>query len=122
MAIAIKYSTGPVENAIGINKLPGISRVVFAKALNNSSKRATVHVRLFRLNGKKSLVASHTLTLAPGSSGFVQLNVAQLFQFEIEFIVKEKNVLVSAWGKRNGVPVAVHRFTQEEMNKIYINV
>jgi hypothetical protein len=39
-------------------------------------------------------------------------DVAQLFQFEIQFIVQDKNVLVSAWGKNaKGAPIAVHRFT-----------
>ncbi|MBB3113896.1 hypothetical protein FHS18_006011 [Paenibacillus phyllosphaerae] len=123
MAIGIKYSTGPVENAIRLDTLPGLSRVVFAKVLNNGSRRTTVTVRLFRLNGAKVLVDSRTLTLNPGSSSVVDLVVADLFQFEVQFIVRNKNVLVSAWGKnRNGVPVAVHRFTQQELNKTFIDL
>lgn len=124
MAIGFKYSTGPVENAINIGERPGLSRTVFAKALNNNSTRATtVTIRLYRLNGAKTLVDTQTLNLAPRSSGFVVLNVAQLFQYEIQFIVRNKNVLVSAWGKDvKGAPVAVHRFTQKEMKKVLINL
>lgn len=124
MAIAIKYSTGPVENAINVAGLPGISRTVFAKALNNnSSVTTTVTVRLYRLNGKRVLVDKRKITLPPGASSFVVLNVAQLVQYEIQFIVRHKNVLVSAWGKdATGNPIAVHRFTQKEMKKTYINL
>ncbi|MFB9328831.1 hypothetical protein ACFFSY_23090 [Paenibacillus aurantiacus] len=123
MAIGIKYSTGPVENAIGFADVPGISRTVFAKVLNNGSKRTRVTINLYRLNGKKTLISSQTLTLNPKSSSLAELFVANLLQFEVQFIVRSQNVLVSAWGKnKKGAPVAVHRFTQQEMTKSYISL
>lgn len=120
MSVHINYSTGPVENAIGVTGLPGASRTIFVKALNNGKKSATVTIQLFALNGKKILKATRTLKLAAGSSGFIELNVANLFQFEVSITTNSNRVLVSAWGKnKNGNLVAAHRFTQNELVKSF---
>ncbi|MFB8372254.1 hypothetical protein ACWIE6_00470 [Paenibacillus taichungensis] len=114
----VKYSTGPVENAINTATVPGESRTFFAKAVNNGSSNATVRVRLFRLNGAKALVSTFTFTLAPGSSSFRVLNVANLVQFEVEYTTTSKHVLVSGWGKNaTGRLVAAHRFSPTELAK-----
>ncbi|MCR8642755.1 hypothetical protein NV379_08770 [Paenibacillus sp. N1-5-1-14] len=114
----IRYSTSPVENAKGISGLPGTSVQFFAKALNNSKKKATITFQLFRLNGQKVLLDTQTFTLAPGSSGFRTFDVSQLFQFEVVFTVSNCNVLVSGWGKNKaGQLVAAHRFAQAELTR-----
>lgn len=121
MSVNIKYSTGPVENAIGIAGLPGTSRTLLVKALNNGKKTATVTIRLFALNGKKVLKATRTFTLAAGVSDFSEFNVANFLQFEVTISTNSKYVLVSAWGKNvNGRLVAAHRFTQRELVKSWI--
>lgn len=114
----VRYSTGPVENAINLSTVPGESRTFFAKAVNNGSSTAKVRIRLFRLNGEKTLVRSVIFTLAPGASGFRVLNVANLVQFEVEFTTNSKHVLVSGWGKNaSGRLVAAHRFSPTELAK-----
>lgn len=119
MGFIYVYSTGPVENTIGGGATPGASETVYAKALNNSNcKRARVIIRLYRLNGHKKLVATRTLSLAPLSSGFAVLDVAELVQYEVRFVTFSKKVLVSAWGKdAEGNLVAAQRFTQAELHK-----
>jgi hypothetical protein len=114
----VTYSTGPVENAINISTLPGESRTFLVKAVNNGLSSARVKIQLFRLNGKKVLVATRTFTLAAGSSDYRVLNVAQLFQFEVQIKTDSKKVLVSGWGKNaSGRLVAAHRYTPEEFAK-----
>ncbi|WP_158702746.1 hypothetical protein [Paenibacillus faecalis] len=114
----VKFSTGPVENAINVTTLPGESRTFFVKAVNNGRTSARVQIRLFRLNGEKVLVATRTFTLAPGSSAFRVLNVAQLAQFEVQIRTNSRHVLVSGWGKNAaGRIVAAHRYTPEELAK-----
>jgi hypothetical protein len=100
-----------------VNDVPGASRSIFVKALNNSSRRkATVRIDLFLLNGKKRKIASRTLTLRPQASNFVELRVELAPQFEVVITSNNVNVLVSAWGKTaRGRLVAAHRFTQNEM-------
>jgi hypothetical protein len=117
MAIKVIFTTGPVENAIGFNDVPGVSRSIFVKALNNSTrKKATVRIDLFLLNGKKRKIASRTFTLRPQSSNFAELRVELAPQFEVRITTDNVNVLVSAWGKTaRGRLVAAHRFTQNEM-------
>lgn len=119
MGIRYKYSTGPVENAIGFSvTLPGESRTFFAKAVNNGNKPATVKVVLFRLNGKKQTVRVRTLTLRPGESNLGIFTVGQLLEFEVVFVVNSAHVLVSGWGKnKNGRLVSAHRFTQSELHR-----
>lgn len=115
----IKYSTGPVENAIGNFGTPGESRSFFVKALNNGHKTARVKILLYRLNGSKVLVETRTFTLPAKSSNFRVLNVANLLQFEVQIKTDSRNVLVSGWGKNaKGRLVAAHRFVQEELSKI----
>ncbi|WP_211746152.1 hypothetical protein [Paenibacillus sp. Marseille-Q4541] len=114
----VKYSTGPVENAINLATVPGESRTFFAKAINNGPTTAVVRIKLYRLNGEKVLITNTTLTLAPGASGFRILNVANLVQFEVEYTTHSKHVLVSGWGKNvNGRLVAAHRFSPTELAK-----
>lgn len=114
----IKYSTGPVENAVNTFTLPGISRTFFVKALNNGERSARVQIRLFRLNGTKVLRDTRTFTLAPGTSTFRVLNVSQLLQFEVQIKTDSDKVLLSGWGKNaSGILVAAHRFAHEELVK-----
>ncbi|WP_440116658.1 hypothetical protein [Paenibacillus sp. QZ-Y1] len=114
----VKYSTGPVENAINLATVPGESRTFFAKAVNNGRSTAQVRVRLYRLNGAKVLISTVTFTLAPGASSFRVLNVANLVQFEVEFTTNSKHVLVSGWGKNaSGRLVAAHRYSPTELAK-----
>jgi hypothetical protein len=73
---------------------------------------------LYRLNGTKTLVTRTTLSLAALASGFAELDVADLFQYEIQITTFSKKVLVSVWGKdADGVPLASQRFTQAELHK-----
>lgn len=114
----IKYSTGPVENAINVALLPGESRTFFVKAVNNGPSSAKVEIKLFRLSGTKVLIDTRTFTLAAGSSTFRILNVSQLLQFEVQIKTDSKDVLVSGWGKNaSGRLVAAHRYTPEELVK-----
>ncbi|MFB5676306.1 hypothetical protein ACE3NQ_07895 [Paenibacillus terreus] len=114
-----KYSTGPVENAVGNVGAPGESRTFFVKALNNGHKAARVKILLYRLNGSKVLVETRTFTLPAQSSNFRALNVANLLQFEVQIKTDSPRVLVSGWGKNaKGRLVAAHRFVQEELIKI----
>lgn len=117
MAYYYVYSTGPVENSIGAGQ-PGVAATVFVKALNNGCKRARVGIKLYRLNGVKTLVTQTTLSLAPRASDFAELDVAELFQYEIQITTSSKKVLVSVWGKDpDGVPLASQRFTQSELHR-----
>ncbi|GLX67288.1 hypothetical protein [Paenibacillus glycanilyticus] len=117
MAFYYVYSTGPVENAFGIAE-PGVATNVFVKALNNGCKRARVVIKLYRLNGTKVLVETRTLSLAARASGFVDLDVSTLLQYEIQITTFSKKVLVSVWGKdADGAPLASQRFTQAELHK-----
>ncbi|MCM3630259.1 hypothetical protein M3194_23275 [Paenibacillus glycanilyticus] len=117
MALQYVYSTGPVENAFGLD-VPGVATTVFVKALNNGYKREEVVIRLYRLNGTKALLAKRTLSLAARSSGFVELDVANVNQYEIQITTFSKKVLVSVWGKdADGAPLASQRFTQAELHR-----
>ncbi|MGM1048226.1 hypothetical protein SAMN05661091_4708 [Paenibacillus uliginis N3/975] len=118
MRPSVRYSTGPVENAINVATLPGESRTFFVKAVNNGQSSARVEIKLFRLNGSKVLVDTRTFTLAAGSSAFRVLNVSQLLHFEVQIRTDSTHVLVSGWGKNaSGRIVAAHRYTPEELAK-----
>lgn len=115
------YSTGPLENAIGISK-PGASSTVWVKVLNNNREcKTNVEVKVFKLDGHKQEVFCKPLTINPLASGFVFADVSMLDEFEVRIIVKNEpaNVLVSVFGKDcEGRLVAAHRLVHSELKLI----
>lgn len=115
------YSTGPIENAIGINTLRVSSNVVVKLLNNNNENDAIVTIKVFSLNGTKTQVFSDTVRIDPRSSEFRVINVANLFQFEVQIkVIRDRdNVLISVFGEdSNGLLVAAHRLVHSELTLI----
>lgn len=118
MAKIFRYSTGAVENEISQQQGP-VATILIAKALNNSCLHdARVRIKLFELNGTKTLVRNELLTLAPQSSNQVVFNVDLIAQYELQFLTDSKFVLVSAFSKASNLQlVAAQRLVHQEFNK-----
>jgi len=113
------FSTGPIENAIGTSEL-SVSKTVIVKVLNNGDCRTHVRIKLFALDGTKREVDCQPLSVSRRASAFVILDVAELFEFEIQIAIeKDHDVLVSVWGKdENGNLVAAQRLVHQELVEI----
>jgi hypothetical protein len=110
------FVAGPLEN-----EKPN-TEVVWTKILNNNSKTSvTVNVKVFGLNGTKTLVDSQTFTIGPESSGFINTDVSELFEYDVEVKVygPDRTVdktLISVFGKdAEGNLVGAHRVLKSEM-------
>ncbi len=70
--VADAYSTGPLENAVGLgSQTTTDSKTVWTKVLNNHGcDTIRAAIRVFRLNGTKTLIDSATLTVGPTASAF----------------------------------------------------
>lgn len=86
----ITYSTGPIEQESGVDQLR-------LKALNNSSSGADVAVALYDLNGTKQIFYTNNFFLEPGSSDFFEVDIPNLFEFEVEFFVTNPEVYVAVF-------------------------
>ena len=86
----IVYSTGPIEVEPGVTQLR-------LKALNNSPLAQTAQARVFSLDGAKILLATHIFSLPAGSSNFVNVNIVNLNEFEVQFTVSTPHVLVAVF-------------------------
>lgn len=90
----IVYSTGPIEVEPGVTQLR-------LKVLNNSPLAQTAQARVFSLDGTKSLLATHNFSLPAGSSNFVNVNIVNLNEFEVQFTVSNAQVLVAVFAIRS---------------------
>lgn len=115
------YSTGPVENAIGVTTL-SISSTIMVKLLNNNKcNNANVEVKVFKLDGTKTQTFSENIIINNNSSTFRVIDVSDLFQFEVQIKVKSEinDVLISVFGEdSNGELVAAQRFVHSELQVI----
>ncbi len=114
--MSIVYSTGPVENAAG-----NASTSTWVKVINLSeNQEIMVDIKVYRLNGQKTEIASSNFTVFPQSSDFDVFEVIDVLQYEVQISVSSaENALVSVWGKdANADLVAAHRFVQNELNII----
>lgn len=113
----VTYSTGPLEN-----QAPNRSRTVFTKVLNNNSSTSiTARIKVFRLNGTKTLIQNILITVPPNSSRFVVKNLAtNVQQFEVQIKVSTNcNVLVGVFGKTGtGNLNPTHRVVHSELTRI----
>lgn len=115
------YSTGPIENAVKI-VTPGVSSSIIIKLLNNNfNEIAEVEVKVFSLDGTKTQIFIETIQINPHSSTFRTVNVANVFQFEVQInVIKNQNdVLIGVFGEdKNGVLVAAQRLVHSELTVI----
>lgn len=117
------YSTGPIENAIGLGVIgPPVSEKVFVKALNNDEWNDTnVEIKVFKLNGHKELLGSETLHIGPQASGFERFDVSGAFEWEVQATVTgdaRKRTLLGVFGKdSDGNLVAAQRLVHTELSQ-----
>jgi hypothetical protein len=113
------FSTGPIENANGVNTTTVDSWI---KVLNNDDDDETeVIVRVWDLNGTKILVGQDQFVVPPNSSTFRTFNVVNTAQYEVQVLIREEtdDVLISHFGKNaNNELVADHRVLHSEFTKI----
>lgn len=110
------YSTGAVENAAA-----NASTSVWVKVLNLSeNQEILVDVKIFKLNGQKTEIATSNFTVFPSSSDFDVFDIIDILQYEVQVEVSNPaNALVTVWGKdANANLLAAHRFVQNELNVI----
>jgi hypothetical protein len=120
--MSLAFSTGPLENQVAGPVTS--SAVVWTKVLNNSdclSVQATVKV--FKLNGSKTLIQQSSLTVEPLASHYVTTNVASAFEFEVQIGISPReavhDVLISVWGKdASGNLNPSHRLVPQELTPI----
>jgi len=117
------YSTGPIENAMNIIT-PGVSSNILIKLLNNNlNETAEVEVKVFSLDGTKTQIFIDIIQINPYSSTFRTVNVANVFQFEVQIKVIRNRasnyVLIGVFGEdKNGVLVAAQRLVHSELTVI----
>ncbi|TVX92834.1 hypothetical protein [Paenibacillus agilis] len=109
------FSTGPLENAAN-NR----STSVIAKVLNNGTGQVKAEVSVFRLNGKKKLITRDSVTLAPGSSDFLSVNLNRnVLQFEVEIKITGRSALLGVFGKTAGGNLnPTHRVLNSEFTRV----
>ncbi|MBP0726500.1 hypothetical protein J5Y03_15170 [Bacillus sp. RG28] len=118
--MALVYSTGPMENVFNN---PQSFTVLTAVLNNHKHKTITAKIEVFKLNGKKILIDSATLTIAPGSSFFHLSDVSKTTEFEIQIGISPSNdpddVLIGVFGRdANTNLVAAHRVVHKELTRI----
>lgn len=123
--MAHAYSTGPLENAVGLGSLTTTeSKTAWSKVLNNNHhRRIRATIRVFRLNGAKTLIDRVTLAVGPGASGFHVSDVSGAPQFEVQIAISPgrgaDDVLVGVFGKDEaGNLNPSHRLVHQELTPI----
>ncbi|MCC2442983.1 hypothetical protein OCB02_06795 [Bacillus cereus] len=122
--MSLVYSTGPLENA-SRSGVPGQSTSVTTKVLNNHVYTTiTATIKLFQLDGTKTLKNTVVLTIPPNSSGHQIFDVSTLLEFEIQIKIspsKDKDdVLIGVFGKdASGNLNPSHRLVHKELTQIY---
>ncbi len=120
--MSLVYSTGPMENAIGPDDTS--SATAWTKVLNNHEYKAiTAKIKVFRLNGTKTLIDTARLTVNPLSSAFNVSDVSGAFEFEVQVAVSPTkdadDVLIGVFGKdAAGNLNPSHRVVHEELTRI----
>ncbi|MFK9090013.1 hypothetical protein [Bacillus salipaludis] len=113
------FSTGPLENANGVETTTEESWI---KVLNNDDNDTTeVRIRVWDLNGTKTLVGEAVLVVPPNSSDFATFIVLNTAQYEVQVKIRHEkdDVLISHFGKNvNDELVADHRVLNSEFTKI----
>ncbi len=113
------YSTGPMENT-GSNR----SALVFTKVLNNDHCRPVqATIRVFGLNGTKTLIDTVTLAIGPLASNYHTTDVSLTPEFEVEVAIfprkAAEDVLVGVFGKLDSGDLnPSHRLVHREMTPI----
>ncbi len=123
--MAHKYSTGPLENQVtmGAASHPA-STTVWTKVLNNNECRSIkAKIRVFRLDGTKTLIDSYVLSVGPLSSGFHVSDVSAANEFEVQIGISPwrgaHDVLIGVFGKdETGHLNPSHRLVQQELTPI----
>lgn len=87
----ITYSTGPIDNSADAPYPEPVYATVDINILNNSKFRnAKIKIKLFALNGEKTLVETLEFRVKPEENKERTLNVSTLESFEIQVIVRQK--------------------------------
>jgi len=113
------FSTGPLENQL--DNAGTIAKSVWIKVENNrSSGNVIVRLRVFRLDGTRTLIAQAQLTVNPGTSQRRVIPLANnIFEYEVQYDVNRQGALVSVFSKdANGNLVAAQRVLNSEFTPI----
>jgi hypothetical protein len=87
----VLFSTGPIDNETDPIYPEPIYSTVDVIVLNNHNQRnANIIVRVYELNGTKTLVQTERRTVGPNASENIQLNVSTIARFEIQLIIRQK--------------------------------
>lgn len=117
------YSTGPLENQIDGTTAKS-SHTVYTKVLNNHEHTTiTAIIKVFSLDGRKTLIDTATLTILPNSSNFRISNVSSAVEFEIQIQIHPSrdrdDVLIGVFGKdAAGNLNPSHRLVHKELTRI----
>jgi len=114
------FSTGPLENQLDSDGT--IAKTVWIKVLNNRREKSiTARIRVFHLDGTKTLIFQNELTVDPGSSAFNTVDLSDTdFEFEVQYDVNHHGALVSVFTKdETGNLVAAHRVLNSEFTPIH---
>jgi hypothetical protein len=116
-----QFSTGPLENQVGLRERD-ISTRVFVKVLNNNAADpVTATIQIFGLDGTKTQISNQTLTVPPTASRFADIQLPPIvFEFVVEIDIVTPGLaelaLVSVWGKDSGGQlVGAHRVVHSEL-------
>lgn len=116
------YSTGPLENQIDATAAKS-STSVYTKVLNNHEHTTiTAKIKVFRLDGTKTLIDTVTLTISPNSSSFHISDVSNAFEFEVQIQINpswdKDDVLIGVFGKdAAGHLNPSHRLVHKELTR-----
>jgi len=114
------YSTGPIENASALTVT--VASSVIVKLLNNHlNDIAEVEVKVFGLDGTKTLIFIDTILVDPHSSDYRIIDVSEVLQFEVQIKVINKPfyVLIGVFGRDlDGELVAAQRLVHSELTVI----
>jgi hypothetical protein len=119
--MSFAFSTGPLENATPAGPS---SATVWTKVLNNHHHtRIRATVKVFRLNGYKTLLSQTSFKVDPMASRFTFMDVSAAPQFEVQISIcpgrDPDDVLVSVFGKdMAGNLNPSHRLVQQELTPI----
>jgi hypothetical protein len=122
--MSLVYSTGPMENATAVTQFPTQSASVITHVLNNHEHRTiTASIRVFMLNGTKTLIDEATLTIPPNSNAFRVSDVSNALTFEVQIQIRRSkdsdDVLISSFGRdAAGNLNPSHRVVHKELTRI----
>jgi CDP-glycerol glycerophosphotransferase (TagB/SpsB family) len=114
------FSTGPLENQL--DSVGTIAKTVWIKVLNNRREKViTARIRVFHLDGTKTLIFEDELTVAPGSSKFDIVELSDVdYEFEVQYDIDHQGALVSVFTKdADGNLVDAHRVLNKEFTPIH---